>query len=88
MAYRPRPFGLIRDKAYPSEIAAQRPLLAPRIHCEESQYEAENESIRGDNGEMNYDSGRREFVDDRVRDFNRALRGGHAYRNEGDDNED
>lgn len=35
MAYESNPFGPVRDKAYPSETAAQRPALATRIHCTE-----------------------------------------------------
>ena len=49
MAYKPNPNGgLVRDKAYPSEIAAERPALAPRIHC--ADYPDVDESLRG-NGE-------------------------------------
>jgi len=34
MAYKPNPnSGPMRDKAYPSQIAAERPALATRIHC-------------------------------------------------------
>lgn len=53
MAYRPDSTGPVRDKAYASEIAAQRPLLAPRIHCEddyEERRENDRASIRGDQG--------------------------------------
>lgn len=36
MAYDPDPRSSnMRDKAYPSEIASQRPALATRIHCRE-----------------------------------------------------
>jgi hypothetical protein len=65
MAYKPNPNGPVRDKAYPSEIAAQRPLLAPRIHCEESPEEMDPEtSVRGD------------VRDGRSAEFNRRLRSG------------
>jgi hypothetical protein len=74
MAYRPDSagVGLVRDKAYPSEIAAQRPMCAPRIHCSEvPDIEA---SLRGgDHTESACDK------------FNRELRGGHAGRNDGDE---
>jgi hypothetical protein len=81
MAYRPNPYGNIRDKTYPSEIAAQRPALATRIHCEESPYvetdrdEAmEHEAaIRSDEREPSIRGSR---ADDRSAQFNRQLRGG------------
>lgn len=72
MAYKPKESGLIRDKAYASEIASTRPLLATRIHCEESSLELDNESIRGGGESMS-------------ERFNRQLRGGHAGRNDGDE---
>jgi hypothetical protein len=34
---------------------------------------------------MDYESGRREFTEDRVAEFNRGLRAGHAYRNDGEE---
>jgi len=72
MAYNNKPLGLIRDKSYPSEISNERPLGAPRIHCEE-----ENESygspLRGSRGESARER------------FNRALRAGQGFRNEGEE---
>jgi hypothetical protein len=47
MAYKPNPYGNVRDKAYPSEIAAQRPLLAPRIHCAEDPSEMDSDKLTG-----------------------------------------
>ena len=85
MAYRPTNFGPVRDKTYPSEIAAQRPALATRIQCEETReddapdhgmLEAEyspSRTIRGDRS------------DDRCAKFNEQLRGGHAGRNDGEE---
>lgn len=64
MAYKPKQSGLIRDKAYPSEIARQRPMLAPRIHCEEEN-EAHGSTMHSDD-------------ESRVERFNRQLRGGHS----------
>jgi len=32
MGYRPNLYGTIRDRCHPSEIAAERPALATRIH--------------------------------------------------------
>jgi len=68
MAYKPKQYGNIRDKAYPSQIAAERPALATRIHCEEPA-EAD-ETLRGGEHEMH--------VTERVERFNRQLRGGHS----------
>lgn len=48
MAYNPRPNSGDRDKAYPSEIAADRPALATRIQCQEDyQTMSPQNSIRG-----------------------------------------
>jgi len=96
MSYKVNPHGLIRDKSYPSEIAAQRPLLATRIHCEEDWHErmgSEELSIRGDQGyrpphmeppvssEPPYGS----ITENRCAEFNRALRAGQGFRNEGEE---
>lgn len=68
MAYKPdSTTSQVRDVTYPNEIAAQRPLCAPRIHCEptlEERVEAATESIRGSQAE------------DRSAEFNRRLREG------------
>jgi len=53
----------MRDQCWPSEIAAQRPMCAPRIHCPASDNE-EVSSIRGS------------LADDRVARFNEQLRSG------------
>jgi len=48
--YKPNPRGPIRDKSYPSEIAAQRPAFAPRLHCADELDDIiynETASIRG-----------------------------------------
>ena len=87
-AYKPNPNGPVRDRTYPSEIAAQRPALAPRILCEEDYHERrENDeaSIRGDHGTLNEETYEREITEDRVAQFNRALRAGHGWRNAGDE---
>ena len=68
MAYKPNPHGNIRDKIYPSQIAAERPALATRIHCQ-ADPEPE-ETLRGGEQEMH--------VSTRVDRFNRQLRGGHS----------
>lgn len=93
MAYRPSGAHRRRDKAYPSEIAAMRPMLAPRIHCEEpyEEFDGEN-SIRGtgrrrrNDMPMPPDDGR-EPLEDVCERFNHSLRSGHGFRNEGEDNE-
>jgi hypothetical protein len=66
MAYRPSPSGPFLDKAYPSQIAAERPMCAPRIHCTDTP--DANDSLRGGEHEMH--------VTDRVDTFNRQLREG------------
>ena len=66
MAYKPNPHGPVRDKTYPSQIAAERPAFVTRIHCEEP-VEPE-ETLRG--GE------KAEHTSERVALFNRQLRGG------------
>jgi hypothetical protein len=87
MSYDPNPYRPVRDYAHPSQIAAQRPALATRIHCccDDPLDGGRASSIRGDQGEMDYESGRREFTEDRVAEFNRGLRAGHAYRNDGEE---
>ena len=92
MAYRSKQFGLVLDKSYPSEIAKQRPVLAARIHCEaetssldmepspdHDEFEgaqSPSQSIRGDRKAPSM-----------CDEFNRALRAGHGFRNEGKDKE-
>ena len=86
MAYRPDSWGAVRDKAYPSEIAAQRPMMAPRIHCptessleeppDHGEYETDDSSSKSLRGDRN---------DSPCEKFNRELRGGHAGRNDGDE---
>lgn len=74
MAYEPNPFGPVRDKTYPSEVAAQRPALATRIHCVEPFEERDpNNTLMGNEST------------DRVALFNRQLREGHAGRNSGEE---
>lgn len=75
MAYEPDPNrGPKRDKTYPSQIAAERPALATRIHCVEDYEEMSPErTVRGSEGE------------DRVSLFNRQLREGHGGRNRGEE---
>lgn len=65
MAYDPNPNrGPIRDKTYPSEVAADRPALVTRIHCvEEADVMSPDETLRGDG-------------EDRVARLNRQLREG------------
>lgn len=85
MAYRPgTTFGVVRDKAYPSEIAGQRPALATRIECEETrEYESPDHS-EFDSESSPQNTIRGDRTDDRVAEFNRQLRGGHAGRNDGE----
>ena len=46
----------VRDKAYPSEIAAQRPALTTRIHCTEYNDDVPENSLRGgDSTESRWD---------------------------------
>jgi len=86
--YKPEQHGLIRDKTYPSEIAAQRPALATRIHCQEpwdEEREMRESTIRGDRGYTDYPpappmAGPRhgDITESRCAEFNRQLRGGHS----------
>lgn len=66
MAYKPNITGPVRDKIYPSQVAAQRPIMAPRLHCSQDNAEEYSPelSIRGDSS------------DDRVARFNEQLRSG------------
>lgn len=75
MAYKVIPSGTTRDCIYTSQIAAERPMCAPRIHCYE-QPEVE-ESLRGGEQPMHGESA--------CEKFNRQLREGHAGRNAGDE---
>jgi len=77
MAYNPNPSGQVRDKAYPSQIAAERPICAPRIHCEEPPNP--NASLLGGSQPMHT-----ETMCDR---WNHELRAGHGFRNENDPDE-
>lgn len=48
MAYKVNPTGVTRDKAYPSQIAAERPFGATRIHCDiGAPDELAEEALRG-----------------------------------------
>lgn len=77
MSYKPNgQYGPIRDRTYPSEIAAQRPALATRFHTEaENSFDMTKDSIRGDEGEPDYDTGETHFPS-RCEEFNRRLREG------------
>lgn len=66
MAYKPAPSGPVRDKAYPSQIAAERPMMAPRIHC--TDIPDPEDSLRGGEQPMHDDT----MVDR----FNSQLRSG------------
>jgi hypothetical protein len=93
--YKPLQHGLVRDKTYPSEIAAQRPIAATRIHCEvpyEEERETREGTIRGDHGHQSYPSAPPapgphdgDITENRCEEFNRALRSGHGFRNSGDE---
>jgi hypothetical protein len=84
--YKPDQHGMIRDRTYPSEIAAQRPLLATRIHCQpswEEERDSREDTIRGDQGYREYPvpgpppgprSG--DITESRCAEFNRRLREG------------
>jgi hypothetical protein len=83
--YKTDQHGLVRDRTYPSEIAAQRPLLATRIHCSlpwDEEREAREGTIRGDRGYQEYPEQEHppgphsgDITEDRVALFNRQLRG-------------
>ena len=76
MAFKPNPnSGPARDKLYPSQIAAERPMCVSRIHC----YDAPDidDTLRGGEQPMHNESA--------CEKFNRELRGGHAGRNDGDE---
>lgn len=75
MAYKPVPSGTVRDRTYPSQIAAERPMCAPRIHCYVDP--EPEETLRGGEQPMHTESA--------CEKFNRELRGGHAGRNDGDE---
>jgi hypothetical protein len=93
--YKPEQHGMIRDKTYPSEIAAQRPLAATRIYCQEpwdEEREMREATIRGDRGFRSYPEPEPvpgphhgDITESRCEEFNRALRSGHGFRNEGDE---
>lgn len=83
MAYRPNPFGPVRDQAYPSEIAGQRPMMAPRIHCEERMNT--DASMRGEHREEESYEPPKPEVESMSERFNRQLREGHGGRNSGDE---
>jgi hypothetical protein len=89
MAYKSNPHGLIRDQLYPSEIAAQRPALAARIHCEERQSYGPIDPVMAREMQIAHDERdsaiRGSLLDDRCRMFNEALRAGHGWRNSGDE---
>jgi len=72
MAYKLRQYGKIRDRCYPSVIAAERPKLVTRMTWEDER-DANELASSGSEDE------------DRVARFNRQLRGGHAGRNDGDE---
>ena len=61
MAYKPKNAGQVIDRTYPSQIAAERPILATRFQCSDVEDES---SLMGEEGE------------DRVARFNRQLRSG------------
>lgn len=48
MAYKPVTNGPVIDKAYPSEIAAARPMLATRIQCADDPTDGEETLHQGD----------------------------------------
>jgi hypothetical protein len=67
MAFKPKYSGNQRDKTYPSQIAAERPMLTTRIHCYEYSTDG-NESLAG--GEHD------EHTESAIERFNRQLRSG------------
>jgi hypothetical protein len=84
--YKPEQHGLIRDKIYPSEIAAQRPAFVTRIHCSvpyDEERETREDTVRGDQGYREYPirtpqapgPHNGDITEDRVALFNRQLRG-------------
>ena len=76
MALNPNPnAGSVRDKLYASQVAAERPMMMPRIHCAEPP--DIEDTLRGGEQPMHGDS--------MAEKFNRELRGGHAGRNDGDE---
>ena len=75
--YNPNPagYGRLRDQAWPSQIAAQRPALVTRIQCDEPAEEVDaNRTIRGSS--VNYEG--EVEGEGRLAIFNRQLRRGHA----------
>jgi hypothetical protein len=77
MAYKVNPTGPVRDKIYPSQIAAERPMCAPRIHCQETP--DLDATLRGGEQPMHTES--------QYERFHHELRSGHAFRNENDPDE-
>lgn len=70
--YRPAFPGNVRDKAYPEEIARQRPALATRIHCHEHYEDVDpGLSVRGQREPGGESPSER---------FHQQLRGGHSQR--------
>lgn len=64
-----------RDRMYPSQVAAERPLGEGRIHCEVEDNSADG--LRGGAAPMHNS--------ERVDRFNEQLRSGHAGRNAGEE---
>jgi hypothetical protein len=82
MAYRPRPFGLVRDETNVAEIAGHRPALATRIH-DKPPYQEGEPTLRGQPEALLEDESYHHG--EACARFNRELRGGHAGRNSGDE---
>jgi hypothetical protein len=81
MTFNPRKFSNQRDQTYPSEIAAQRPMLAPRITCPAMNTKMdEKETAAMEQWEARQDARepaiRGSVVEDRVALFNEQLRSG------------
>lgn len=59
------------DQSYPSQIAAERPALVTRVYCEyDYEYADPENTVRGGTQPIHNT--------ERVDEFNRQLRGGHA----------
>lgn len=84
------------DRTYPSGVAQERPKLTTRIHCEPEVEETMREAaMSGPQKEKAVEEiqERAQEIEDqeiirsesRTEWFNKALRGGHAFRNEGEE---
>jgi len=87
MAYRPRRFTNQRDETYVKQISSERPILAPRIQCSEDPDVFEDNvqaTLRGRHL-TERPAPHEKFEESGCERFQRLLRVGHGFRNEGEE---